>query len=155
MYPTLEARTDVLKMLDELTEARRQILEQCGLLRPEQLHDPVIPETWSVLQNLTHLAWAEAWMLAWIRKRPEPLPAAERPPEPPAELLAVRQALDEAHAAVIAFVKGSPEAVLKDPCLYSRQGAQTVGGVLFHLVAHELYHRAFIRYKLRRLTTTQ
>jgi hypothetical protein len=64
MYPTLECRGDILKMLDEITQARKQILERCQRLTPNQRNDPVLPGTWSVLKNLTHLAWAEAWMLA-------------------------------------------------------------------------------------------
>ena len=53
MYPTLESRGDILKMLDELTQARKQILEQCGKLTAAQLADPVYSGTWSVLQNLS------------------------------------------------------------------------------------------------------
>jgi uncharacterized damage-inducible protein DinB len=151
MYPALESRADILKMLDELSQGRKQILDRSGGLRPEQLQDPVFAGTWSVLQNLAHLAWAEEWMLAWIRKRPAALTPEERPPEPPLELEAVRTALDEAHAAAIAFVKGQPETVLKERCLYGRGGEQTVGGVLFHLIEHEIHHRAFIRMKLSRL----
>ena len=100
-----------------------------------------------MLQNLVHLAWAEAW----IKARPGALVPEARPPESAAELGAVRTALDEAHAAVIAFLKANPEAVLKDRCLYSRQGEQTVGGVLFHLIAHEFHHRGFINHKLEKL----
>jgi uncharacterized damage-inducible protein DinB len=151
MYPTLESRSDILKMLAEMTEARKQILEKCGQLTPAQLNDPVYPGTWSVLQNLSHLAWAEAWMLAWIKKRPGVLPKEERPPEVPADLAAVRTALDEAHAAAIAFLKANPEPVLKERCVYSRQGEQTVGGVFFHLVEHEIHHRAFINHKLEKV----
>jgi uncharacterized damage-inducible protein DinB len=151
MYPTLESRADILKMLDEMTRARKQILEKCDQLSPAQLNDPVYPGTWSVLQNLAHLAWAEAWMLAWINKRPGVLAAEERPPEVPAELGAVRTALDEAHAAAIAFVKGSSDGVLRERCLYSRQGEQTVGGVFFHLIEHEIHHRAFINHKLEKV----
>jgi uncharacterized damage-inducible protein DinB len=151
MYPPLTSRTDILKMMDEMTGARQQILEQCSRLSAAQLQDPVYPGTWSVLQNLAHLAWAELWMLAWIRKRPGTLPAEERPPQPPAELAAVRTALDEAHAASIAFLKAHPETVLQEKCLYSRQGEQTVGGVFFHLIAHEIHHRAFIQHKLAKL----
>jgi uncharacterized damage-inducible protein DinB len=151
MYPTLESRADILKLLDEIAEAREQILERCGRLTATQLHDPVFPGTWSVLTNLAHLAWAEEWMLAWIRKRPGVLPPEERPPEPPAELDAVRIALDEAHAAAIAFVKGHPAEVLKERCQYGRKGEQTVGGVLCHLIEHEIHHRAFINHKLARL----
>jgi uncharacterized damage-inducible protein DinB len=152
MYPTLECRADILKMLDEMTAIRQQILTRCGQLSDAQLHDPVYPGTWSVLHNLVHLAWAEAWMLAWIRKRPGVLPREERPPEPPADLAAVGTALDEAHAAVIAFLKSHPEAVLKEKCQYSRQGEQTVGGVLHHLIAHEIGHRAFVLHKLAKLS---
>jgi uncharacterized damage-inducible protein DinB len=151
MYPTLEARSDILKMLDEMTQARQQILADCAKLPAAQLNDPVYAGTWSVLQNLSHLAWAEEWMLAWIKKRPGPLPPEERPPDPPLELSAVRTALDESHAAAIAFLKASPEGVLKEKCLYSRKGEQTVGGVFFHLIEHEIHHRAFITNKLRKL----
>jgi len=151
MYPSLESRSDILKMLGEMTEARKKILARCAQLTPAQLNDPVYPGTWSVLQNLTHLAWAEAWMLAWIKKRPDVLPKEERPPEPPADLAALRTAFDEAHAEAIAFVKGNPEGVLRERCQYSRQGEQTVGGVFFHLIEHELHHRAFIHHKLEKL----
>ena len=124
---------------------------RCSRLNPAQLNDPVYAGTWSVLKNLAHLAWGEAWMLAWIKVRPGLLPQERRPPEPPPELGAIRTALDEAHAAVIAFVKGNPEAVLQERCLYGRQDEQTVGGVLFHLIAHEIHHRAFIQHKLAKL----
>jgi len=152
MYPALESRGDILKMMDEITQARKQILEQCGKLTAAQLADPVYPGTWSVLQNLAHLAWAEEWMLLWIKKRPGTVAKEERPPEPPLELAAVRTALDESHAAAIAFLKANPEAVLKEHCIYSKQGEQTVGGVFFHLIEHEIHHRAFIANKLRKLT---
>lgn len=151
MYPSLTSRTDILKMMDEITEARQQILEACSRLSAAQLHDPIYPGTWSVLKNLAHLAWAELWMLAWIRKRPGPVLPEERPPEPPAELAALRTALDEAHAASIAFLKSHPDTVLEEKCLYSRLGEQTVGGVFFHLIEHEIHHRAFIRHKLAKL----
>ena len=149
MYPTLESRGDILKMLDEITAVRRLILERCEALTPAQLNDPVYPGTWSLFKNLMHLAWAEAYMLGWIRKRPKPLLPEEWPAEPPAELAAIRTALDEAHAATIAFLKSEPETVLKERCLYGRQQTeQTVGGVLFHLIEHEIHHRAFIGHKL-------
>jgi uncharacterized damage-inducible protein DinB len=151
MYPALESRSDILRMLDEMTEARKKILERCGKLSTVQLNDPVYPGTWSVLQNLTHLAWAEAWMLAWIQSRPGVLAKEGRPAEPPADLAALRAAFDEAHAAAIAFVKSNPESVLRERCQYSRQGEQTVGGVFFHLIAHEIHHRAFINHKLEKL----
>jgi uncharacterized damage-inducible protein DinB len=151
MYPNLEARGDILKMLDEFTARRKQVLEHCAKLSEKQLNDPVYAGTWSVLKNLAHVAWAEAYMLAWIQKRPGILPREEFPPEAPLELPAVRTALDESHAAVIAFLKSNPESVLKERCTYSRQGEQTVGGVLFHLIEHEIHHRGFIMHKLARL----
>jgi uncharacterized damage-inducible protein DinB len=153
MYPALESRSDILKMLDEITEARQAILHRCERLSDKQLHDPVYPATWSVLENLSHLAEVEEWMLAWIKKRPGVVKPEEAPPEPPAELEAVRTALDEAHTAAIAFVKGHSEAVLRERCYYSRKGEQTVGGVFFHLIAHEIHHRAFITHKLALLET--
>src|SRR5256885_17014608 len=116
--PVLQSRADILRMLDELPEGRRDMLAACDKLSPAQLADPVIPGTWSVLKNLTHLAWAEEWMLGWIAARPDVLPPEKRPAEAPEELAAVRVALDEAHAAAIAFLKGHPEAVLKEPCRY-------------------------------------
>jgi uncharacterized damage-inducible protein DinB len=153
MYPTLESRGDIVKMMDEITQSRKRILEQCDKLTAAQLNDPVYAGTWSVLQNLSHLAWAEEWMLAWIKKRPGSLAREERPPEPPLELSAIRTALDENHAAAIAFLKGNPDGVLKERCVYSKQGEQTVGGVFFHLIEHEIHHRAFIANKLRKLTS--
>jgi uncharacterized damage-inducible protein DinB len=155
MYPTLESRGDILKMLDEMTEARKQILQQCQALTPAQLSDPVYAGTWSLLQNLSHVAWAEAYMLAWIQKRPQALPPEERPPEPALELQTITTAFDEAHAATLAFLKSRPEGVLKEQCLYSRRGPQTVGGVLFHLIEHEIHHRGFMRHKLAVLTRKQ
>ena len=152
MYPALESRSDILKMLDEMTEARKKILDRCEKLGAAQLNDPVYQGTWSLLQNLTHLAWAEAWMLAWIKKRPERLPDTEWPQEPPHDLAAIRKAFDEAHAAVIAFLKSNSESLLKEPCLYGRKALQqTVGGVLFHLVEHEIHHRCFVLHKLGKL----
>jgi uncharacterized damage-inducible protein DinB len=148
MYPTLESRPDILKMLDAMTEARKQMLDHCQTMTAAQLNDAVYPGTWSLLQNLTHLAWAEAYMLAWIRKRPLPLPREEFPVETQPDLAAIRTSFDEAHAATIAFLKSNPEGVLKEKCLYGRQGEQTVGGVLFHLIEHELHHRAFIMHKV-------
>ena len=152
MYPTLESRDDLLKMLDELTQGRRKIIDACAGLSAEQLNDPVYAGTWSVLQNLAHLAWAEAFMLAWIKARPNALPKEQFPPEPPLELPAIRTALDEAHAEAIAFLKSHPESVLRERCLYGRKQTETtVGGVFFHLVEHEIGHRAFIVHKLRKL----
>jgi len=152
MYPTLESRSDLLKMLDELTQVRSTILERCAKLSDAQLRDPVYSGTWSVYQNLVHLAWAEAYMLAWIQKRPGKLPPEEFPQEPSQNLAELRTAFDEAHAAVIAFLKSNPESALKETCLYGRQAAQqTVGGVLYHLIEHEIHHRGFVRHKLERL----
>src|SRR5947209_3771598 len=119
-YPALRSRDDILRMLDELTEARAKILTACATLTPAQLADPVIPGTWSLLQNLTHLAWAEAFMLAWITKRPAALPREEYPPEPAADLESVRVAFDEAHAEAIAFLKANPASVLAEPCKFGR-----------------------------------
>ena len=152
MYPTLESRGDILKMLDEMAEARAAILTRCAKLTEAQLRDPVYAGTWSVYQNLAHLAWAEAYMLAWIKKRPGRLPPEEFPPEPAGELGALRRAFDEAHAAVIAFLKSHSESVLRESCLYGRQATQqTVRGVLFHLIEHEIHHRGFVMHKLGRL----
>jgi uncharacterized damage-inducible protein DinB len=152
MYPTLESRSDILKMLGETTEARRDILRRCETLTAEQLNDPVYPGTWSILENLQHLAWAEAFMLGWIQKRPEPLPEQEWPPMLPLDLAEITTAFDEAHAAVLAFLKANPEEVLRERCLYGRRAAeQTVGGVLFHLIEHEIHHRGFVLHKLARL----
>jgi uncharacterized damage-inducible protein DinB len=149
MYPTLESRPDIVKMLDELTEYRTAILARCAKLTDAQLRDPVYAGTWSLLQNLAHLAWAEAYMLAWIKKRPEKLPEAEWPAEPAHDLVSIRRSFDEAHAAVIAFLKGNPESTLKEQCLYGRKATQqTVGGVLFHLIEHEIHHRCFVLHKL-------
>jgi uncharacterized damage-inducible protein DinB len=150
-YPALESRGDVLKVLDELTQARRRLWERCERLTPGQLADPVIPGTWSLLQNFAHLAWVEAFMLASIKKRPAALPREERPPESRLEPDAVRTALDETRAATYAFLKGNPEAVLKERCQYGKH-EQTVGGVLFHLIEHEIHHRAFIVHKLSKLS---
>lgn len=152
MFPRLESRHDLLRMLDELADTRKGILRRCAMLRPDQLADPVWAGTWSVLQNLAHLAWAEEWMLAWIHARPGTLSPNEYPIEPPLELDAVRIALDEAHAAAIAFLKSRPESVLSDKCQFGWTGEQTVGGVFFHLVEHEIHHRAFLLRKLDQLT---
>jgi uncharacterized damage-inducible protein DinB len=139
-------------MLDELTEGRRDMLAACDQLTPAQLHDPVIPGSWSVLKNLSHLAWAEAYMLACIKKRPGVLPREEFPPDPAEDLGVIRTAFDEAHAEAIAFLKANPESVLTEPCKYGRDArAETVGGIFFHLVEHEIGHRAMVRFKLRRL----
>jgi uncharacterized damage-inducible protein DinB len=151
MYPRLESRADLLKILDEVTESRTRILKRCRRLSEAQLLDPVYSGTWSVLQNVAHLAWAEAFMLAWIQRRPGTLRPEDRPTEPPADLPSVTTALDEAHAAAIAFLKANPEAVLKEKCQYGRQEEQTVGGVFFHLVEHEIHHRAFVTHKLTQL----
>jgi uncharacterized damage-inducible protein DinB len=152
-YPTLESRADILKMLDEITETRKAILDRCARLTAAQLNDPVYAGTWSVLKNLAHLAWAEQWMLAWIKARPALVSPEQRPPEPPLDLAAIRTAFDEAHAAVIAFLKANPESVLREKCVYSRKGEQAVGGVLFHLIEHEIHHRAFLMNKLAKLET--
>jgi uncharacterized damage-inducible protein DinB len=154
MFPALESRADILKMLEEMTQKRKQMLEQSSQLDSKRLKDPVYAGTWSVAQNLSHLAWAEAYMLAWIQKRPQALSREEFPPEPSAELPAIQKAFDEAHAATIAFVKANPEAVLRERCLYGRKAQETtVGGVLYHLIEHEIHHRAFIMHKLSKLSS--
>lgn len=153
MFPVLQSRDDILRMLDEMTEQRQKILSACEKLPAEKLNDPVYPGTWSVLKNLAHLAWAEDYMLAWIKKRPSILPEAEWPKEPAADLKTLKIAFDEAHAAVIAFLKGNPESVLKEKCIYGRaKTEQTVGGVLFHLIEHEIHHRGFLLHKLGKLS---
>jgi uncharacterized damage-inducible protein DinB len=150
--PVLHSRDDVLRMLDELTEGRRDMLAACDKLSPAQLNDPIIPGSWSVLKNLTHLAWAEAYMLAWIKKRPGVLPKEEFPPEPAEDLKEIRVAFDEAHAEAIAFLKANPESVLTEACRYGRDARpETVGGIYFHLIEHEIGHRAMVQFKLRRL----
>jgi uncharacterized damage-inducible protein DinB len=152
MYPTLQSRDDILKILDSMSESRQKIIAACEGLTPAQQKDPVYAGTWSLLQNLAHLAWAEAFMLGWIKKRPNALPESEWPPEPAQDLAALKTALDEAHAAVIAFLKSNPEPVLKEKCLYGRTKAeQTVGGVIFHLIEHEIHHRSFMQHKLHKL----
>src|SRR5262249_45566745 len=129
VYPLLQSRDDILNMLDEMTEARKSILERVGKLTDAMRNDPVYPGTWSVLQNLAHLAWAEAYMLAWIGKRPAALPKEEQPSKVPPEVPAIKTALDEAHAAAIAFLKANPESVLAEHCQYGWRGEETVGGV--------------------------
>src|SRR5947207_11364122 len=149
-FPVLQSRADILRMFDELAEWRQKILTASAALTPAQLADPVIPGTWTLLKNLQHLAWAEEFMLAWIKARPAALPREAWPPEPPADLDALRTAFDEAHAAAIAFLKGNGEGVLAEPCKYGRDSRpETVGGVFFHLIEHEIHHRAFVLYKLR------
>ena len=37
MYPTLESRADILRMLDDMTHWRKRILEQCATLSEAQL----------------------------------------------------------------------------------------------------------------------
>jgi uncharacterized damage-inducible protein DinB len=151
-FPVIHSCKDVLAMLDELSAGRREMLDACGNLPPEKLRDPVVPGTWSLLQNLTHLAWAEAYMLAWIKKRPQALPKEEFPPEPPGDLAAIRSAFEKAHADSVSFLKSNPDSVLAEPCVYGRDAKpQSVGGVFFHLVEHEIGHRAVVRFKLRQL----
>jgi uncharacterized damage-inducible protein DinB len=152
MYPNLTSRADILAMLDELTESRLKILGDCAELTPEQLADPVYPGTWSVLKNLAHLAWAELFMLAAVQSRPNPVVKERLPKEPPLELGALRTALDEANAAAIAFLKAHPESVLAEKCVFGRnQTEQTVGGLYFHIIEHEIGHRAFVLHKLAKL----
>jgi len=152
MYPQLRQRDDILKMLDEMIETRKKILDTCSELSSDQLNDPVYPGTWSVLKNLAHLAWAERYMLAFMRTRPAAPARESLAPEPPLDLPALRTALDEAHAEAIAYLKANPESMLAEKCVYGRSlSDQTVGGVYFHLIEHEIGHRAFILHKLNKL----
>src|SRR4051812_9221304 len=97
-YPVLQSRPHIPRMLDELSDNRQKILAACGKLTASQLADPVIPGTWSLLKNLQPLAWAEDYMVQWIKKRPAAFPREQWPSEPPADLDAIRTAFDEAHA---------------------------------------------------------
>ncbi|MCE9534563.1 MAG: DinB family protein [Planctomycetes bacterium] len=152
MYPNLTSRGDTLKMLDEMIETRQKILDLCGRLTVEQLNDPVYPGTWSVLKNLAHLASSELFMMAYIKSRPGPAAKESLPKEPAQELAVVRVALDEAHADAIAFLKANPESVLAEPCVFGRALVpQTVGGLYFHIIEHEIGHRTFILHKLAKL----
>jgi uncharacterized damage-inducible protein DinB len=152
MYPSLTSRSDILKMLDEMTEARQKILDICTKLSVEQLNDPVYPGTLTVLKNLAHLAFAEHLMVASIKCRPKALVRETLPPEPAHDLGVIRTALDEAHAEAIAFLKSHPESVLAEPCLFGRKNSEeTVGGVYFHIIEHEIGHRAFVLHKLAKL----
>lgn len=152
MYPKLTSRADVLAMLDDMTEVRQKILDQCAKLTTEQLNDPVYPGTWSVLKNLAHLASAELFMLAFVKSRPGVPPKESFAKEPPPELSAIRVALDEAHAETIAFLKANPESVLAEKCAFGKDKAeQTVGGLYFHIVEHEIGHRTFVLHKLKKL----
>jgi uncharacterized damage-inducible protein DinB len=154
MYPKLTSRNDILNMLDEMIEARQKILDTCTRLTVDQLNDPVYPNTWSVLKNLTHLAWAENLMLASIKCRPSALVRETVAAEPAQDLAVVRTALDEAHAAAIAFLKANSESVLTEKCLFGRKNVEeTVGGVYFHIIEHEIGHRAFVLHKLAKLQT--
>src|SRR5436190_8678439 len=101
--PVLHCRDDVLRMLDELYEARQEILMAVDKLSPKQLADPVIPGTWTLVKNLQHLAWAEEFILAWVKKRPAVLPVSEYPAECAPDFVAIKTAFVEALAAAIAF----------------------------------------------------
>jgi len=152
MYPKLKNRADILEMLDEMTASRQKIIDICGKLTVEKLNDPVYAGTWSVLKNLAHMAWAELYMLAFIKSRPSAAPKESLPKEAPLEFAAIRTALDEAHAEAIAFLKANPESVLVEKCVFGRSLAeQTVGGLYFHIVEHEIGHRAFVMNKLGKL----
>ena len=152
MYPKLTNRADILEMLDEMISTRQKILDRCASLTKEQLDDPVYPGTWSVLKNLAHLAWAEIFMLAAIKSRPNAAPKEGLPKEPPLEMAAIRTMLDEAQAEAIAFLKSHPESVLSEKCVFGKnQAEQTVGGLFYHIVEHEIGHRMFVLHKLGKL----
>ena len=154
MYPKLTNRDDILKMLDEMIEARAKILDSCSKLTNEQLSDPVYPGTWNLLKNLAHLASSEGFMLAYIKSRPNPAPKECLPKEPAHEMGAIRTALDEVHAEAIAFLKANPESVLAEKCVFGKNAVEeTVGGLYFHIIDHEIGHRAFILHKLKKLQT--
>ena len=156
MYPTLTHRDDLLKMLDEMIEARLKILDTCSQLTTEQLNDPVYPGTWNLLKNLAHLASSEGFMLAFVKSRPNPALKENFPREPSHELGAIRTALDEVHAEAIAFLKANPESVLAEKCVFGKNNVeQTVGGLYFHIIEHELGHRAFILHKLKKLQASR
>ncbi len=152
MYPKLTKRDDILSMLYEMTESRQRMLDTCTKLSTEQLNDPVYAGTWSVLKNLAHLAFAEQLMIASIKCRPNPLVREKLEPEPAHDLASVRTALDEYHAEAIAFLKSHPEEVLAEKCLFSRKNSEeTVGGIFFHIIEHEIGHRTFVLHKLAKL----
>jgi uncharacterized damage-inducible protein DinB len=143
-------------MLDEMIVIRQKILDACGKLTVEQLNDPVYAGTWSVLKNLAHLANAESFMLAFIKSRPNPAPKESLPKESPLEPAAVRTALDEAHAEAIAFLKANPESVLAEKCVFGKNHVeQTVGGLYFHIIEHEIGHRTFVLHKLKKLKANE
>jgi uncharacterized damage-inducible protein DinB len=151
-YPALTNRDDLLKILLDMTYVRKLILDQCERLTSDQLNDTVYPGTWSILKNLAHLAFAELYMLAFIKSRPDPAPIESYPTEPPLDLHPIRIALDEAHAETISFLKANPESVLTEKCVVGRnQEEVTVGGLYFHIIQHEIGHRAFILHKLKKL----
>lgn len=149
MFPALRNRADLLAIMYDLTAHRRTILDACSQLSPAQLHNPVFPGTWHLLKNLAHLATAEQYMLAWILARSHSPAPGSLPKDPPLELPLIRVALDEAHASAIAFLKSQPESVLGEPCVWGKEAkAETVGGLFWHIIEHELAHRGFIEHKL-------
>lgn len=154
MYPKLTNRDDILKMLEEMIEAREKILDSCSKLTSEQLNDPVYPGTWNLLKNLAHLASSEGFMMAYVKSRPNPAPKESLPKEPAHEMDAIRIGLDEAHADAIAFLKANPESVLAEKCVFGKNlVGQTVGGLYWHIIEHEIGHRAFILHKIKKLQT--
>ena len=91
-------------------------------------------------------------MLAYVKSRPSTPAKESLPKEPPHELAVVRTALDESHAEAVAFLKSNPESVLAEKCVFGRAlSEQTVGGVFFHIVEHEIGHRTFVLHKLNKL----
>ena len=150
MFPALRSRADLLAVLYDLSAHRRTILDACSLLSPAQLADPVFPGTWTLLENLAHLANAEQSILGRIFARPHAPVGRVR--DAALELPAIRVALDEAHASAIAFLKSHPESVLGEPCVWGSEAKpETVGGLYWHIIEHELAHRGFIEHKLDRV----
>lgn len=143
MYPALESRADVLKMLEELRKKRGEMLAQCSRLPAEELNQQLSSTAGSPLEVLAHVAWAAEFMVAAIRKNPDPLSDKERPRKVPQDLAAIGQAFARAHAGALSFLDGCTDATLANRCSFGSSGeAVTVGGVLFHLVEHEIHHCA-------------
>ena len=64
MYPTLESRADILRMMDEIREARKKILERCDRLSAAKLSD---------VQCMPHNR------LDLVRKGPKIIPTGSHP----------------------------------------------------------------------------
>jgi len=152
MYAPLQNRDDILRMFVDMIDHRQKILDRCISLPVAKLNDPVYPGTWGVLENLSHIAWAQMLMLGWIVRRPNAFPREEYPKPCPHDLDACRTALDEAMTATIALLKENPETVLMEKCVFGKAlTEQTVGGIIYHMIEHEIAHRAFVYHKLAKV----